>query len=461
MSRVRIVLAILALFGADWGWGQSAARQAGYLYLSPVPQASYVSEQTRYILVRLVNVVPSQVTNLTNGFITVIGANSGPHSGSTRIAGDGRTVIFDIDTDFSTNELVTVKLVPVLGAGMTGGLDAFDYQFITTAPMPGSLPLSVRPPSQVSIPASAVDLKMQPRISATPGRRRAGRKAMVLSNGVSVPSDFPQVLITANTNPSPGYLFLENALDGVPPYTMMLDNSGLPVWYQRGRLLDLKIQKNGMITYGCLDDAGLATFYGCDQNFNLVRTYATSNGYLTDPYELKILPDGTYFLIGYRHNTVDMSQYITNGPIADVIETVIQEFTSADELIFQWRAWDNYDIRDLEPLGNTDFPHMNGVDIDEDGNLLVSARHLSEVTKLNLDSGDIIWRLSGAHSSFTFVNDPFNGTSYQHDISALGKGHYMVFDNGDSRSPPVSRAVEYQLDLTNRTATMVWQFRDN
>jgi hypothetical protein len=103
---------------------------------------------------------------------------------------------------------------------------------------------------------------------------------------------------------------------------------------------------------------------------------------------------------------------------------------------------------------------MNELDIDEDGHVLVSARHLSEVTKINRDSGEIIWRLSGAHSSFTFVNDPLNGTSFQHDISALGNGHYLIFDNGNYHNPQVSRAVEYQLDLTNMIAQLFWQFRD-
>jgi hypothetical protein len=169
---------------------------------------------------------------------------------------------------------------------------------------------------------------VRPRILGISRRPGAVRKVMIMPNGVSVPSDFPQVLITVSNNPSRGYLFLENALDGVPPYTMILDNSGLPVWYQRGRLFDLKVQNNGTITYGRFNDAGLATFYAVDQNFEPIQTYVTTNGYQTDPHELKVLPDGRYFMIGYRDNTVDMSKYIAGGAIADVIETVIQGFTA-------------------------------------------------------------------------------------------------------------------------------------
>lgn len=427
-----------------------------------MPQASFVSAQTRYILVRLVNVAPSSVTNLATGFIAVTGADSGLHTGTTRVASDGRTVVFEMDTDFSTNELVTVNLAPLLQTGAAGSVGPFGYQFMTTAPMPGALPLiSLARPIPLGTQPAAQHKPLPPQTRVRSRQRDRGRKTMTMANGVSVPSDFPQVVITANTNPSPGYLFLENAMDGVPPYTMMLDNAGLPVWYIQGRKSDFKVQKNGMITWCSQDDAGLYSFSGFDQNFNFVRTFSTTNGYLTDGHELKILPDGRYFMIGFRINPVDLGQFIADGGLVPVAETVVQGFTAKDELIFQWRAWDNYDIRDLVPEGNNDFPHMNGIDIDEDGNILVSARHLSEVTKINPDSGDILWRLGGAHNSFSIVNDPMNGTSYQHNISALGNGHYLVFDNGDYNFPVVSRAVEYQLDLINMAAIMVWQFRDN
>ena len=445
--------ALLLAAAAD---AQSPSRQAGYLYLSPVPNASYVSAQTRYVLVRLQNLAPAEVTNLLTDFITVTGAASGLHAGSTRLASDGKTVMFVIAKNFSPNELVTVTLDPQVGPAAAGNATPFAYQFQINAPMPGSQPLQA-----ISVGAAVdfPDTPLAPLVQTKPiaPSSHAVAKAVLFPNGVSVPSDFPQVVITVNTNPSPGYLFLENGLDNAAaPYTMILDNNGSPVWYHRGRMYDFKIQRNGMITWCLSDDTGFPAF---DQNFNYLKTYITTNGYSSDGHELKIQPDGSYFMIGYRTNTVDMSRYVLGGVPSIVRETVLQGFTAAGDLVLQWRAWDNYDLRDQN--GNTDFPHMNGLDIDEDGNVLVSARHLSEVTKIDRDSGDIIWRLSGAHSSFAFVNDPLNGTSLQHNISALGNGHYMVFDNGNYHTPQVSRAVEYLLDLTNLTATVVWQFRDN
>ena len=457
------LMALLALTGVPPARAQNAPHEAGYLYLSPIPGAVNVSAQTRYVLVRFEDITPSEVTNLTTSFITVTGVASGLHTGAIHVAVDGRTVIFEMGAGFSAKEVVTVALNPLMPPGAAGRVGSYQYQFTIATPIQGTvLKTALEGKALVQAGDSSGRQKVSARISvSSPTKGSAVKKAALMPNGVSVPSDFPQVIITANNNPSPGYLFLENALGAFPAYTMMLDNNGLPVWYSRGRMFDFKVQKNGTITWGAYDETGSVFFPATDQNFNYLQSYITTNGYQTDVHDLKVLADGTYFLIGDQNSIVDLSRYIAGGSTeAEVMESIVQGFTSAGELIFQWRAWDNYDIRDLPPGYNTDFPHLNGVDIDDDGNVLVSARHLSEVTKINRDSGDIIWRLSGAHSSFSFPNDPLNGTSFQHNISALGNGHYMVFDNGNYHNPQVSRAVEYQLDLTNAIATMVWQFRD-
>lgn len=467
------------LVGVDLARAQSAARMAGYLYLSPEPAAPYVSAQTRYVLVRLANVAPIEVTNLTTSFITVVGAISGPHSGVTHVAGDGRTVVFTMPADFIQNELVTVTLNPQLAGGARGRLTLYEYQFMITAPMPASLSAAVFSSTMpVPIGDTSDDGGLSGGLSQGPSSTRGtlvnintittpddSKKlsltgspvmaaAAIMPNGVSVPSDFPKVTITINSNSSPGYLFLDTG-NGSKPYTMILDNNGLPIWYRRGRMENFKVEQNHLITG--YPDPTIGGFPAFDRNLNHIKTFCTTNGYVTDSHELKVLTDGSHLMLGVRLNTVDMSKYVAGGRTnAVVTEGVVQEFTAAGELIFQWRAWDHYDIRD----STADFPHFNAIDVDEDGHILVSARHLSETTKINRNTGEIIWRLSGSKSSFTFLNDPLNGTSYQHSISALGNGRYMVFDNGNNHNPQVSRAVEYQLNLTNRNATMVWQFRD-
>ena len=101
----------------------------------------------------------------------------------------------------------------------------------------------------------------------------------------------------------------------------------------------------------------------------------------------------------------------------------------------------------------------NAIDIDEDGHILIASRHFSEVTKIDRRTGQVIWRLGGPHSDFVFVDDPLDGFSCLHDIRALGNHHYTLFDNGNDHDPPVSRAVEYELDPNDMTATLIWEYR--
>ena len=488
----------------------------GYLYLSPLPGAEYVSAQTRFVLVRFKDVSPSAVTNLST-FITVTGASSGIHSGQTHVAMDGRTVIYQMTKAFSVNELVTVALTPLVGSGSSP--DTYQYQFVVSGHLPDVGLITARgdnPPYQGREKASEGDPTIEwldhivPNSTTTStnggdslavGRAKPGQvttapsgvipgavlsawigspsaalkpasskgagfapKFAIMPNGVSVPSDFPQVMITARGNPASDYIWLSNVGQNGQMYMMILDTWGNPVFYQRGWAMDFRPQKNGLITW--VGGFTAVDFIAVDKNFNDVRRYFTVNGYITDIHELQILADGTYFLIGDGTESVDMSRFVTSGnPTALVMENAVQQFTPAGELIFQWRAWDHMDILSQQQFVDLtaptlDFPHMNAINVDDDGQILLSSRSTSECTKINRDTGEIIWRMGGAHSTLTFVNDPLNGPRNQHGFRALGRGHYILFDNGNLHNPPVSRAVEYAVDPVAQTATLVWQFRD-
>jgi hypothetical protein len=99
---------------------------------------------------------------------------------------------------------------------------------------------------------------------------------------------------------------------------------------------------------------------------------------------------------------------------------------------------------------------------DHDGNWLASNRHLSEITKIDRSTGDIIWRWGGKNNQFRFVGDIDDSTGfhYQHDIRRLENGNYMMYDNGNFHTPPHSRSAEYALDTLDMTATLIWQYRN-
>lgn len=427
-----------------------AATFPGYEYIHPKPNSSRVSPEATIIL-RFSTLSPLMVKNLAS-CIDITDTN-GPVAGSTRIASDNRTIIFTPDEPFPLGERVYVKIHPDIDQTMDHLDSVIEYFFdITKSPaiQSGFIPEDERT-NEMTIPTLQKSAADTPRI---------------MPNGVSVPSDFPHINVTTNSEPSDGYIFLNNRGRGTP-YNIIFDNDGSPVWYLRtdDRRRDFKIQLNGTITM--LGRSGGHRFINFDNNFNHLRDYSAVDGYSTDEHECRITEDGHVLLLGRREETVDMSVYVDGGrKNATVRETVIQEFTPEGDKIFEWRAWDHFEdvLKDLQVENLTGgyirFPHMNAIDIDDDGNIILSSRHLSEVTKINRQTGEIIWRLGGPKNQFTFVNDDLNGNYNQHAVLALGNNHYTMFDNGTSRNPSVSRGVEYEIDAENKTATLVWEYRN-
>ncbi|MFZ4620076.1 MAG: aryl-sulfate sulfotransferase [Bacteroidota bacterium] len=286
--------------------------------------------------------------------------------------------------------------------------------------------------------------------------------AYVFPNGVSVPSDYPHVSIPIKTNPDPGYIFINN-WTGVP-YIAILDNNGSPVFYRKmpANARDFKLQANGMLSYRLADP--YYRFYEMDSSYSVTREITAKNGYGTDEHELQILPNGNVLLIALEYKTVDMSKLVSGGKTnATVIGNNIQEIDPSGKVVFEWKCWNDMDIVDAVHENLTaqtvDYIHMNAIALDRDSNILCSARHLSQITKINRKTGAVMWRLGGKHNQFTYINDPIGGTSYQHDIRVLPNGNITMMDNGNFHNPSFSRAVEYQLDTVAMTAKLVWQYR--
>lgn len=437
----------------------------GYQYLSPAPDAQYVSCYSS-IIVRLDQPAPRDLKNVDS--YKVVDDEGFVYDCDAKIASDNKTLIFKPRRPFKAGAKITVSFVPDFPALQRPRPEGFSYSFSVseTERMPQGFDAS---PLENLAPTFSEN-EPRPKYGPLVSKTALLWKGSLAPNGVSVPSDLPRIDIRYSDNPDTGYIFMNNW--GGPPYNIIFDNSGNPIWYHKypDRRRDFKVQKNGLLTMLVRTNYPFGEgFIGMDQTYTVVDSFHAVNGYGTDEHELQVLEDGHYLLLGRRETVVDMSQYVEGGRTnATVREAVIQEFTPEHELIFQWRAWDHFDIADTYVPSENEltgsyirFPHMNAIDIDDDGNIVLSSRHLSEVTKINRQTGEIIWRLGGPKNQFTFINDPLNGPENQHDVRALGNGRYTVFDNGNEHNPPVSRAVEYEVNTEDMTATLVWEFRDN
>jgi hypothetical protein len=132
-------------------------------------------------------------------------------------------------------------------------------------------------------------------------------------------------------------------------------------------------------------------------------------------------------------------------------------------VVFQWRSWDHFEITDATHedlhVPTIDYVHGNALDLDADGNPVLSCRHMDEITKIDRQTGDILWRWGGKHNEFTFLDDTLR-FSHQHDVRRLVNGHFTMFDNGNYHVPAQSRALEYEVDEVKKTARLVWQYRN-
>ena len=283
--------------------------------------------------------------------------------------------------------------------------------------------------------------------------------------GDSLPPDFPHIESTMPGITASGKIFLSNLVfhGSTVSYLMILKNSGDPIFYRKMQspCLDFKLQPNGLLTYF---DVNANKYYGMDSLYVVVDSFMTGNGYAPDEHELLLLPNGHALLMAYDSQAVDMSSIVPDGnPSATVIGLIIQEIDQQKDVVFQWRSWDHFQITDATHENLTtplvDYIHGNSLDLDSDGNILLSSRHLDEVTKINRQTGEIIWRWGGKNNQFAFINDSL-GFSHQHSVRRLANGNVLMFDNGNFHSPPFSRAVEYQLDEQGKTATLVWQYRN-
>ncbi|MHB8580720.1 MAG: arylsulfotransferase family protein [Ignavibacteriaceae bacterium] len=428
LSIIIFILIVIILSYSNLMLGQQVL---GFQYLNPLPNSSYVSVQST-IIIRQGGIINKASINVN--IIRVSGSKSGNILGKLVLSDDQRTLIFTPNTSFQTDEIITVTLQNGLTTNTGVQIGGLTFSFHTAK---------------------------SSSILNTANQNNNFAKSSIVSHTSStaydstLPSDFPPLIINQSNNPSPGYLFLSPS-----PYLAIVDNKGTPVFYRnvQGDIYDFDLQPDGELTYFIYP----VDCYGLDSSLNMERVFITTGGFSPDVHELHVLPNGNYYIFGKRLVQVDMSKIVSGGQSnAELIDGALQEFDASGNLIFQWDAIDHYKITDVDSYVDLtqptiDFSHFNSVAWDSDGDLLISARNLDEITKVDPNTGNIIWRLGGKNNQFTFINDNL-GFSRQHDIRRFSNGDISIFDNGDFHPVPTpySSGVEYKLDEVNKTATLV------
>jgi hypothetical protein len=418
-----------------------------FIYVSPLPGSTLVNEETNIIFKTSSSI--QAIRDETN-IIIVTGSLSGNHKCKiTQV--DNNTIIFKPYNAFSLGENVSVILKDRIIT--ENNLSPKPYKFNFTI-RSRKIKINILPYFGEDYPI--------------PNERNSNPYQIIPQKNKSadsIPSDFPVITIIKNIGTAPGYVFLSNIsfspLYPTTPYLMILDNAGNPVFYRKMQSLCYDFKKeNNLFTYY---EARLAHFIAMDSTYNVIDSFKCGNGYSTDVHELRILPNQDAYMLSYDPEPVDMSKIVQDGDTnAIVTGLIIQEIDQNKDVVFQWRSWDHFKITDAThenlTAHNIDYVHGNAIEFDDDGNILLSCRHMDEITKINRQTGEIIWRMGGKNNQFNFPNDPI-GFSHQHAIRMLNNGHLTMFDNGNYHNPPFSRAVEYIVDEHTKVVSLVWQFR--
>jgi hypothetical protein len=290
----------------------------------------------------------------------------------------------------------------------------------------------------------------------------------VLSVALCAQDAMPQFSIEYNGIPQGGYyLAAPISRDSFG----FIDKSGRVV-FQRSVGLHTNLQ--------AYQEKRLSVFTGNFGFFNYVifdsalvpiDTLVVTQPFITDSHEGQMWSDSTFMMLGLDFRPFDMSAIVQGGqPNASLMATVIQErHLTTDSVLFEWNAFGRIPVtdvtRDIELRQRTiDYIHANSIARDNDGNLIVSCRHLDEVLKVRRSDGSIAWRLGGIGSKnkqFTILNDSHDSTegfSHQHSVYLSSRGTLVLFDNGNLKPIQRSRVVEYALDTTAMTATRVWSY---
>lgn len=265
-------------------------------------------------------------------------------------------------------------------------------------------------------------------------------KVFAFSTG-SLPHDLPR-FVAGGSDPTPGFVVL-----AAGNYGLVIDNSGRVVWYHHfgnGPGLNFQAQPMGRYVARPPAPAGhLAPWVEVDPLGNLTRTLGCARGLQPRFHDLLALADGSYWIMCDETRLVELS-----GQQLRVTGTVVQHVDEGGALLFEWSPFDHFvfAIADLDPADLTgtsvNWTHGNALDLDVDGNLLVSFRSLSEITKIDTRTGNVIWRMGGPRNEFAFAGVAVPAFARQHGVRTPGPGQVLLLDNlGDPTRSSAKRFI--------------------
>jgi hypothetical protein len=277
---------------------------------------------------------------------------------------------------------------------------------------------------------------------------------------------------------APGYIFIAPKMVVAQAGPMIMDNRGEVVWFKplntRG-VTDFRVQRyrgKPVLTWwrGRVSDQGVGDgwYVIYDTNYRPVAEVRPGNQLVGDVHEFLVTKRNTAVMTIYHRLPVDLTSI--GGPAeGKIFDGIVQEVDiRTHRVLFEWHSFPRVAISesyspapdpkkgaDAAPM---DYFHINSIDVEPNGNFLISARNTHTLYEIDRKTKKIRWRLGGKKSSFKMGA----GTDFywQHDARRQPDGTITLFDNG--AAPPMekfSRILVLRLNEKAKTAKLVRSYK--
>ena len=430
------VLCALAALGATLAPGARAQSVAPTVVVSPLRDTPDANPHTQ------ISFLGAPAADIHA--ITVTGSVSGAHAGRFEAYSTGTGGSFLPTTPFRDGERVTVTAT-VVAAGASAHIGT-SFTVATPYVLPAPKP-------QRHIAETATNVQ-----------RFHSRHDLVP----------PAVTVTtAAADQTAGDVFMSPDSGAGDAGPMIVAPSGQLVWFDalpKGTLaFDLNVQHyagkpvltwwQGEVVEG--HGQGEDIIDGTD--YHRIATVRAGNGLYVDLHDFQITSQGTAWITAFEPEHWNLS---AEGGLHDSLldDGVVEEIDIKTGLVmFEWHALGHVPVTDTYmhvpyyPTTVLDYFHVNSVEPQSNGDLLISSRNTWATYLVSGTDGSIIWRLGGKESTFNLGSGVH--FAWQHDAQFLPDGTLSLFDNESfPTEASESRAVDISLDPTARTASLVRQF---